>query len=272
MISGDKEVTLSDGTKLEADYIVIATGSEPKTLDNQPFHKLYTDEELLQLKDIPDTITIVGAGILGVELAVILQSFGCKVTLAERENRILPNWDEDVSAHMASYLSALGIELQTNADTLSGENGVFCIGRTAKLPEHSSAVSFDAPWLHFVGDATGASFTADLAIAQGEDMGGILTTGQSVSKETLHCQCLYTPLEAAMCGDLPGPGDKVAYLDTGYTASGVLFGTNLGMVKLVLDSQTNILKGCHIVSQMASETIQIAQLAINQKITAEDFV
>lgn len=271
MISGDKEVSLSDGSKLEADHIIVATGSEPKTMDNHSFHKLYTDEELLQLKEIPDTITIVGAGILGVELAVILQELGCKVTLAEREHQILPNWDKDVSSHMASYLTSLGIEIQTNVDTLPGENGVFCIGRRAKLPACSPAVSFDAPWLHFVGDATDTSFTADMAIAQGEEIGSFLSTGQLNKEENFHCQCLYTPLEAAMCGSFPSPEDKIAYLDIGYTASGVIFGTNLGMVKLVLDSQTNTLKGCHIVSHMASEIIQIAQLAIKQKMTAKAF-
>ncbi len=270
-ITGVSQVTLSDGTTLTADHIIAATGSKSIVPKAHGFSNVFTVEELLTLQNLPQEITIVGGGVLGIELAVILQEFGCSVTLAERESRILPDWDEDISAHMQAYLEKLGIKVTLDAEKVQGENGVFCIGRNPNLPPIAADITPDNSWLHLIGDAGGGTMTADKAITQGQQIVSTIANPGTVQQIPLQAKCLFTPLEAASVGELAAAGDIVAYQDLGYTPSGVLFGTDLGMIKVVIDPNSHGLKGVHIVSHMASELIQIAQTAIAQNMTTEEF-
>lgn len=270
-ITGDREVTFSYGSKITGDHIIIATGSEPIVPQNHNFRHVYDDSQLLTLTELPKEITVVGGGVLGIELAVILKECGCDVTLAERMPRILPSWDEDIANHIHAYLESLGIKVLTSAEELCGENGVFCIGRTPKLPKIAEDIDMQAPWLHIIGDAAGGTLTADTAIAQGDAIATKITKSDAVDTSKLQAKCLFTPLEAASVGELAGADDIVAYQDLGYTPTGVLFGTDLGFVKVIIDRDSHRLKGFHIVSHMASEIIQMGQLAIAQGMTAEEF-
>lgn len=273
VLSGEKEVMLSDGSRLTCDALIIATGASPITLKTHPFSRLYSEEELLKLENLPDELTIVGAGVLGTELAVILNELGCKITLLEKASRILPGWDEDVSTHMEAYLKALGIRVETSANHLFGDTGVFCIGRKPILPQTNAHLDIHAPWIHILGDADGGSLTADIAIHQGDEAPQyILGTKSGKTKSSARARCLFTPLEAAMTGDAASPEDLVVYQDIGYTSGGVLFGSDLGFIKIVMDRDTHVLKGVHIVSAMASELIQLCQLAVSQKLTAEQLM
>lgn len=58
---------------------------------------------MVMLYDIPDEIFIIGSGAVGVELAVILNYVGTKVTLEEKADRILPMWDGEISSQMYIY-------------------------------------------------------------------------------------------------------------------------------------------------------------------------
>jgi Pyridine nucleotide-disulphide oxidoreductase len=54
---------------------------------------------------------IIGGGYVDCEFAAICRAFGCQVTLAEKSERLLPSWDENVGAHIAQQLTAVGVEL-----------------------------------------------------------------------------------------------------------------------------------------------------------------
>lgn len=270
-ITGVGQVTLSDGITLTADHIIVATGSESIFPKAHGFSCIYTVEELLTLQNLPQEITIVGAGVLGIELAVILQSLDCTVTLMERESRILPDWDKDIASHIHAYLESSGIKVVVDASQLHGENGVFCIGRKPKLPPIAAGITPDTSWLHIIGDAAGGTMTADMAITQGKQIVSAIISPGVIQPIPLQAKCLFTPLEAASVGETAAGGDIVAYQDLGYTPSGVLFGTDLGMIKIVINANDHIIKSAHIVSHHASEIISIAQLAVSQKMTAEEF-
>lgn len=269
-ICGEKQVRLPDDTVLDCDALVLATGSEEKLLAGHGFVHLHHIEELLSLRDLPETITIVGAGVLGVELAVILSALGCAVTLTEREPRILPGWDGDIARCMAAWMAGRGITIRTGVEEVSGEHGVFCIGRKPQLPIVAEGITLAADWLYPVGDVCGRGMTADKAIEEGERVAAQILAG---TKTSLFAQAhaIFTPLEAASVGEICGPGLVEGEIELSSTPMGVLAGSEYGFVKAVMDKDSHILRGFHIVSPTASESIQVGQMAVHTRMCAEDF-
>lgn len=101
--SGIVEVTSDDGAKkaLEYDKLIIATGTEPLNVADFPFdHKhILSSNDILQLEQIPESIVIVGGGVIGCEFAFIFSALGSQVTVVEAMSRLLPlpSVDEDLS-------------------------------------------------------------------------------------------------------------------------------------------------------------------------------
>ncbi len=87
-------------------------------------------------------------------------------------------------------------------------------------------------------------------------------------------RCLFTPLEAAMTGALAAESDcyTESYYGADTSAIGMIFGTKGAFAKAVMEKDSHILKGFHLVSALATETIQLGQLAVSREMTAEDFV
>ena len=116
---GKVEVRTADG-KVEthdAKNIILATGSEARMLPGlQPDPEfILTNIEILNLKTVPETLGIIGAGAVGVEFASIFQRFGTKVTILEMLPRIVPVEDEDVSKELARVFKKQGIRIETGA-------------------------------------------------------------------------------------------------------------------------------------------------------------
>ena len=146
------EVILSNGERIRADYIIIASGSVSYIPQGVQYQKLYSPESLLNLSELPGSLQIVGAGILGTELAVILQALGVQVTLYEKESQLLPGWDEDIGRVLAGNLMGRGIKLVTESERQNFDNAVFCCGRVPVLPEiHIPENQRDS--LFIIGDA-----------------------------------------------------------------------------------------------------------------------
>jgi pyruvate/2-oxoglutarate dehydrogenase complex dihydrolipoamide dehydrogenase (E3) component len=96
--------------EIDADYIILATGARPDYLGAQN-SRIINSDELLDRIHPPAHLFIVGGGYVGCEFAGIYRGFGCQVTLAEKSERLLPDWDESVGAHIAQQLAADGVEL-----------------------------------------------------------------------------------------------------------------------------------------------------------------
>ena len=98
--------------------IIVATGSKPRKLPNIPVDEnvILTSDGMDQLDDYPDSIVIVGAGVIGCEYATIFSNFGkTKVYLIDRQDRILPFEDEDISNMVAQNLQNKGVVIHHNA-------------------------------------------------------------------------------------------------------------------------------------------------------------
>jgi dihydrolipoamide dehydrogenase len=125
-ITGPHEVEVegADGKKTYgAKFIMIATGSVPRDVPIAPTdgERILNSDHVLELKKVPATLAVLGAGAVGTEFASIYTSFGTKVTLIEMLPRILPIEDEEVSAELQKALRKRGIEVMTGTKLLSAE-------------------------------------------------------------------------------------------------------------------------------------------------------
>jgi dihydrolipoamide dehydrogenase len=108
---------------LKSSHILIASGAIPKV---EPFMKMdgqwvMGSDALLNMKDLPSSLAIVGGGRRGVEFATFFNSFGVEVTLIEKENRILPKLDREISIRYKGLLTKRKINILTETEVVSTE-------------------------------------------------------------------------------------------------------------------------------------------------------
>ena len=119
-LPGTVSVEMKDGSENEIllpKYVLIATGSRPKALSGLEAdgEKILTSDHALEMEKLPESILIIGGGVIGIEWASMLSDFGVKVTVVEYADRILPTEDEDISREMAKELKKRGVQIFTNA-------------------------------------------------------------------------------------------------------------------------------------------------------------
>jgi dihydrolipoyl dehydrogenase len=130
-LAGAGRISVTDAKgrsrEIAARKIVLATGSEAKMLPGlKPDSKaILTNKEVLDLKQLPQSMAIIGGGAVGVEFASIFQRFGVKVTLLEMLPRLVPLEDEEISAELEKSFRKQGIEVHTQAR----------VEKTAKTPK-----------------------------------------------------------------------------------------------------------------------------------------
>lgn len=116
IFSGEQTV-IADGKEYTADDIIIATGSTSKSLPI-PGHDLdcvMDSTDILNLEHVPESLTIIGGGVIGMEFASIFAGLGSKVTVIEFMKQILPPFDSDIAKRLKQTLSKRGIEIITGA-------------------------------------------------------------------------------------------------------------------------------------------------------------
>jgi NAD(P) transhydrogenase len=112
-------VESTDGApvELEADVVLVATGSRPHRPPNIPFEDVFVDDsdEVLQLDKIPKTFIVVGGGVIGSEYASVFAALGTtKVTLIEGRDRILSFLDKEIGDGLTAALTRIGIDVIVN--------------------------------------------------------------------------------------------------------------------------------------------------------------
>lgn len=102
--------------KIEADKIIIATGSRPASLPAFPIDgdKILSSDEALELQEVPETMLIIGAGAIGCEFAFILSGLGCQITMVEMLPHAVPLEDEDISLLLERELKKAKMRLITS--------------------------------------------------------------------------------------------------------------------------------------------------------------
>jgi dihydrolipoamide dehydrogenase len=192
---------------LEAKSIILATGSEPKSLPGVPIdeERVISSNGAVRIERAPKSLVIIGAGAVGIEFAEVYAAYGVPVTILEALPRILPVEDEEVSGHLTRLFTRRGITIKTGAKVAAvkpGKDGVtveaeiegkserfqceqvlMAVGRGAKvkgLGLEALGVAMDRGFvkvsprmetgvkgLYAVGDMTGAPLLAHKAMAEG---------------------------------------------------------------------------------------------------------
>ena len=123
-VVGPHRIELADGTEIEADRIVLATGSESVTppIEGIEGGQYWTNKEAIwKPESVPRSIAILGTGAIGIEFAQIYARFGSSVTAIEVLPRILPNEDEDTAADLVLALEEEGIRLMPGTTCIRAE-------------------------------------------------------------------------------------------------------------------------------------------------------
>lgn len=98
--------------RVTADHFIIATGSKPREIPNIEVdgEHIMTSDHLMKLEDFPESLVILGAGVVGCEFATIFSNFRqTQVCLIDRAPRILPFEDDDIAQICASNLQSAGV-------------------------------------------------------------------------------------------------------------------------------------------------------------------
>ena len=118
--------------QVEGDNFIIATGSGPRLLPtegDQPVPFL-NNENFWELRELPEAIAFLGGGVISAELGQALARFGSKVTIIDRNDRILGSVDPDVAGYLIEQFDKQGIEMITSADAKvcsTDADGKICI-------------------------------------------------------------------------------------------------------------------------------------------------
>jgi dihydrolipoamide dehydrogenase len=111
---GEHRVRITDSLgnheDIEAEYIILATGSRPDYSSVQG-SRFFNSDDLIARVLPPYHLFIIGGGYVGCEFASIYRAVGCRVSLVEQQERLLSSWDPDVGERVAAELSANGVEL-----------------------------------------------------------------------------------------------------------------------------------------------------------------
>ncbi|HMI30364.1 MAG TPA: FAD-dependent oxidoreductase, partial [Candidatus Limnocylindrales bacterium] len=117
------EVTDAAGVKSEvaAGAIVLATGSSVGSLPVAPVDGriVLSSDDILSLDRVPESLLVIGAGAVGVEFASIYHSFGSKVILVEREPRLVPVEDPEISEALQRAFTRQGMDILVGASIQS---------------------------------------------------------------------------------------------------------------------------------------------------------
>ena len=117
---GKISITGAEGSSqaIQTKNIIIATGSVPRSFPTLPIdgEQIITSDEILELKEIPKSLLVLGAGAVGVEFASMFARFGTDVTILELLPRLLPIEDEEISAELGKSFKKQGIKAFTNAN------------------------------------------------------------------------------------------------------------------------------------------------------------
>jgi dihydrolipoamide dehydrogenase len=204
-LDGEQMHYTGETEQIEAEHIVLATGSRPLMPDFAPPNHPYivSSNRLISIGELPESLTIVGGGVIGLEFATIFSNLGSRVTIVEFLDRVLATLDPEVSAAITEELKLHGVRILTGHKVLSVEEGyvhvenrtthdevdipgqaiLIAIGRepvidkamfdrmgieyTRKGIGLDDYLRTNVPGIWAIGDATGKSILAHVGMQQG---------------------------------------------------------------------------------------------------------
>jgi len=234
---------------IHAENIVIATGSVPVEIQSLPLGgNVISSTEALSLDKIPQKLAIVGGGYIGLEIGTAFSKLGAKVTVVEATDRILPQYDAELTRPIMARLKTLGVEVLTNtsAKGLSTDGKALDVlladGETHSIPADRILVTVGRKpqtdgWglseirldmdgrfiriddkcrtsmrgVYAIGDVTGEPMLAHRAMVQGEMVAEIIAGGkQAWDKRCIPAVCFTDP-EIVTVGLSPDEARKAGH-------------------------------------------------------------
>jgi len=242
------EVKTADGVQIiQAENVIIATGSAPVELPFLPFGgDVISSAEALDLDAPPDSLAIVGAGYIGLELGIAFAKMGSKVSVVEAMDRILPLYDKEMTRPIAKKLKNLGVATYLSvkakgkaaggllfetadgkAETVPANKILVTVGRRPltqgwgleelALNMNGNFIAIDDKCrtsmggVYAIGDVTGEPMLAHRAMAQGEMAAEIIAgENRSWDKVAIPAICFTDP-EIVSAGLLPDEAKDAGY-------------------------------------------------------------
>ncbi|HKY29329.1 MAG TPA: dihydrolipoyl dehydrogenase [Pyrinomonadaceae bacterium] len=138
-LPGKVEVTSAEGQKqiINTKNIIIATGSVVRPIPGfeTDGNRVVNSDHILELKEVPKSLIVMGAGAVGVEFASVYSRFGAETTIVELLPRLVPLEDEEISKELEKSFRKRGLKSQvdTKLETLEKtDSGVVVTGKTSK--------------------------------------------------------------------------------------------------------------------------------------------
>lgn len=309
----DAQTILVNGEEYTAKDIIIATGSKPAILSipGAESEMVLTSTDVLNLKELPESICVIGGGVIGLEMASYLHLFGVEVTVLEYAPQVLPNFDAEVSKRLKLLLTKQGIKIETDAQvTAIDEEGfvtykkkdkeckvecdkmLMAVGRTPNTSDlnlEAAGITYNRkgievddnmqtsePHIYAIGDVNGKMMLAHVATFQGIRALNSIQGKDDKIKFNLVPAAVFTIPEVASVGLTEAQCDdeeldyKAIKVPFGAVGKAVAMGETDGFCKLIMDNETRIILGCHIMGAHASDLIQEVVTLMNLDVTVDD--
>ena len=312
-INKNKDVVVDGSTVIKGDKIILAGGSKVSRINIPGIDNpnVLTSDDLLALEVLPETLAVIGGGVIGIEMAQAFEALGTKITVIEMMDRIIPSVDNEASELLTKLLKKKGVKIMTStkitelADkkgkvevkTESGESIVadkvlISIGRLPDM-EGMGDIKFEmdrgrikvdkymetsVKGIYAPGDVNAIKMLAHVAFRMGEVAADNAVKGNHRELK-LHSapSVVYTHPEVAMVG-LTEEGAREKYdvrigrFDFAANGRAMASGDNVGFVKVIADSKYGEILGIHIVGPAAAEIIQQASLLMEMEITVDEVI
>jgi dihydrolipoamide dehydrogenase len=149
--AGKVEVTAEDGstTTLEAKNIVIATGSEPSPLPGVSVDqkRIVDSTGALSLPEVPKSLIVIGAGIIGLELGSVWRRLGAEVTVVEYLDRITPGMDAETAKAFQRALTKQGMKFKLGSKVTGAKAGKSGVSLTVEPVAGGAAETLEADYV-----------------------------------------------------------------------------------------------------------------------------
>ncbi len=279
-------VEMDNGEVFTAPYIIIATGSLSKMppvpgIDSDP--RVLTSTSLLQQTTLPRRLAVIGAGVIGMEMAGVFQRFGSEVTVIEFLRECLPMLDSDVAKRLRKLMERRGITfcMKTEVKDLAAIDAdaiLVATGRRPCLPLGWENAGLDADerrgivvddnmqtnqvGVYAIGDVNGRQMLAHAAETQAlRAVNHILGRPDTIRLDIMPA-AIFTQPEAACVGLSE---DQCREQGLNYRCRKAFWRANgkaqtmdetEGLLKLISENETGRLLGCHAFGAHASDMVQ----------------
>ncbi len=286
-----------NGEEYQGSHLILAVGSRPRLLSGfKVGANVVTSDELLSQPRLPQSLLIVGAGVIGLEFACLYSQLGVKVRLGDVVPKILSNMDEEVGQLMLNSLRKLSVEVELGLQAVEAKNEelvLLAVGREpnsdrAGIPtlglkvqvgkiETNGFLETSVNSVYAIGDLTGKYPYAHTAYehARIASQKIINPCSLEIMDDTKVPHVIFTSPEIAAVGlseaEAKDIFKNVRVYKNNFAANSKarILGEIQGWSKMICDGDSGLILGVQLVGPEATDLIGEACVLVNQKVTVD---